>query len=339
MFDRWCTARFRRLTVALVLGGSIAAIGATASATVVLEADSGNGPVRRIADAPATQPSLWPWLLIAALIGLAPLAVERYYRAKASRRRYSRLDITLLETELAELKVLDRRHRAILEALDRLPDGIEISDAEGRQLYSNAKHGEFFPNSGHPHDTAPGETRLADGRTVLIRTAETPSGGSVTLRSDVGGLETARGVRTIDRGASPSADAGHRRSLRILLAEDNDVNQKVACAFLTRAGHVVDTVENGQLAVAAVERCAYDVVLMDIQMPAMDGVAATRAIRRLGGDAAKVPIIALTASAMVGDREKYLSMGADGYISKPIEPNELFGTIGQFCATDSEPPA
>ena len=71
----------------------------------------------------------------------------------------------------------------------------------------------------------------------------------------------------------------------------------------------------GQLAIAAVQRTAYDVVLMDIQMPGMDGIAATKAIRRLGGDAAKVPIIALTANAMVGDRGKYLSIGADGYIS------------------------
>jgi len=89
-------------------------------------------------------------------------------------------------------------------------------------------------------------------------------------------------------------------------------------------------------AIAAVQRTDYDVVLMDIQMPGMDGVATTQAIRRLDGLAAKVPIIALTANAMVGDEEKYRSMGADGYVSKPIEPVELFNAIGQCCGTDFE---
>jgi len=89
-------------------------------------------------------------------------------------------------------------------------------------------------------------------------------------------------------------------------------------------------------AITAVQRTDYDVALMDIQMPGMDGVAATQAIRRLDGLAAKVPIIALTANAMVGDEEKYRSMGADGYVSKPIEPVELFNATGQCCGTDFE---
>ena len=109
-----------------------------------------------------------------------------------------------------------------------------------------------------------------------------------------------------DRAAStPSSGAAGGQRLRILLAEDNVVNQTVARAFLLRAGHLVDIVENGEEAIKAVQRTAYDVVLMDIQMPGMDGIAATRAIRQLDGPAAKVPIIALTANAMVGDEEKY----------------------------------
>ena len=161
---------------------------------------------------------------------------------------------------------------------------------------------------------------------------------SQLLRSLDGALAESGKAAPDDSKGSIQASIRPGRSSRILLAEDNEVNQKVASAYLLRAGHRVDIVENGELAIAAVERDTYDVVLMDIQMPGMDGVAAIQAIRALGDEAARVPIIALTANAMVGDREKYLSMGADGYISKPIESSELFGAIGRCCGTEIVPP-
>ena len=111
------------------------------------------------------------------------------------------------------------------------------------------------------------------------------------------------------------------------MADDNHINQKVAMAMLASLEGTVDVVGNGLEAVEAVMRSPYDVILMDIQMPEMDGLDATRKIRELPGSASEIPIIALTANAMKGDREKYLASGMNDYVSKPIDPNVLFGTI------------
>ncbi|MGB8841644.1 MAG: response regulator [Aliidongia sp.] len=107
--------------------------------------------------------------------------------------------------------------------------------------------------------------------------------------------------------------------LRILLAEDNKINQLFAESMLTNAGHSVYIVENGLLAVDAVRRGNYDLVLMDVQMPELDGVQATRQIRALPPPKCNLWIIAMTAHAMSGDRETYLAAGMDDYVSKPIE--------------------
>jgi len=112
-------------------------------------------------------------------------------------------------------------------------------------------------------------------------------------------------------GTAPSATAaGHRPGLRILLAEDNRINQIVAESILTGAGHCVDMVANGVLAVDAVRRNDYDVVLMDVQMPELDGVQATKQIRALPPPKCDIKIIAMTAHAMAGDRETYLGQKA-----------------------------
>jgi two-component system, sensor histidine kinase and response regulator len=119
--------------------------------------------------------------------------------------------------------------------------------------------------------------------------------------------------------------------LNTLLCEDNAVNQKLAIRLLEKAGHRVVLACTGLEAISALEnasRAGFDLVLMDIQMPEMDGMEATAAIRALemksGGH---IPILAMTAHAMRGDREKYIASGMDGYISKPIQPTTLFGEI------------
>ena len=128
----------------------------------------------------------------------------------------------------------------------------------------------------------------------------------------------------------PPESAG--RSLRILLAEDNKINQQLVTMLLRKAEHQVDVVENGELAFEAVRSADYDVVLMDIQMPILDGVHATKRIRALPPPKNAVPIIALTAHAMTGAKEEYLAAEMDDYLSKPIDNGELFSRLNDVAA-------
>jgi CheY-like chemotaxis protein len=115
--------------------------------------------------------------------------------------------------------------------------------------------------------------------------------------------------------------------LRVLLAEDNPVNQKVALGYLERMGYRADLVSNGIQAVATLESRPYDLVLMDLQMPEMDGLEASRQVRRRLPAERQPKIIALTANAMEGDRELCIAAGMDDYISKPVKLNEMAAAI------------
>ena len=142
------------------------------------------------------------------------------------------------------------------------------------------------------------------------------------------------------RQAPLATNHAHRdtgKPLRILLAEDNLVNQRVAGGILKKRGHTVVVVGNGAQAVTALENQCFDVVLMDVQMPVMDGVEATTVIRErervIGGH---LPIIAMTAHAMAGDRQRFLESGMDNYISKPVRPQDLFSAIAAVLSLPSE---
>ena len=146
-------------------------------------------------------------------------------------------------------------------------------------------------------------------------------------RSDL--IEAVRAVLgspATDEFVTRHSIAESRKHLRILLAEDNPVNQEVAASMLRKRGHTVEVVGNGRAAVDAVFAERYDLVLMDIQMPEMDGFEATQAIRATPERGA-LPIIALTAHALSGERERCLSMGMSGYLSKPYKAHELFAAV------------
>jgi CheY-like chemotaxis protein len=133
--------------------------------------------------------------------------------------------------------------------------------------------------------------------------------------------------------AEPSFDVDRVRGARVLLAEDNKINQVVALGHLEDAKLSVDLAENGEIAVRKVRDNNYDLVLMDVQMPVMDGLEATRVIRS-DPRFRSLPIIAMTASAMAADRDLCLEAGMDDHISKPIDPNRLLDVLLRWIARD-----
>jgi CheY-like chemotaxis protein len=136
------------------------------------------------------------------------------------------------------------------------------------------------------------------------------------------------GTSPLDQHGSPDSGA-----MRVLVAEDNLVNQKVARALLERLGHTVTVVPTGREALEHCRTHSPDIIFMDVQMPEMDGLAATEAIRAFEAGFPKhphVPIVAMTANAMKGDREKCLQAGMDDYLNKPFHPEELKAVIGRM---------
>ena len=122
------------------------------------------------------------------------------------------------------------------------------------------------------------------------------------------------------------------RVLRVLVAEDNPTNQKLVLAMLDQEGHEVTVVANGRLAVEQAASAQFDIILMDVQMPGIDGLEAARRIRAAGGVNGRTPIIALTANVLSHQRAEYLAAGMDGVVGKPIAPALLITEIGRLCA-------
>jgi len=147
-------------------------------------------------------------------------------------------------------------------------------------------------------------------------------------------LERAHAPLTAEAEAPPVV-----APMRILLAEDNEVNRQVALGLLARQGHAVDVVADGAAAVEAARRGGYDVILMDVHMPVMDGIEASRVIRRFGDDAGRVPIVALSASVMKDETDLCFEAGMNEFLAKPIDPDALVRALARHAASPVEMPA
>lgn len=165
---------------------------------------------------------------------------------------------------------------------------------------------------------------LMRGR-IWVESAEN-EGSTFSFTARFGAAEGTPAEPAIQEADLPGPPA-YGRPLRILLAEDNPVNQKVATRLLERRSWTVVAASNGKDAVTEWQAGSFDVILMDIHMPGMDGLAAARRIRMLEEAGDRVPIIALTAGAMKGDRDECLAAGMDDYISKPFQPADLYAKI------------
>ncbi len=208
--------------------------------------------------------------------------------------------------------------------------GIGISEAARGRLFQHFEQGE----AGVHRRYGGSGLGLAICRKIVLA-----MGGDIGVESEQGkgsrfwlripivrATESRRSHATTDQGESARS-----ARLRILVAEDNQINQRVIRALLERSGHVCQTVSNGLEALRAVQDAPFDIVLMDVQMPEMDGVEATLAIRALGGSFADLPIVAVTANVLPGDAAKYLGVGMNGVLAKPIEPMALRSALAGYA--------
>jgi PAS domain S-box-containing protein len=153
-------------------------------------------------------------------------------------------------------------------------------------------------------------------------------------------LAELRGPHGPARDSARTTDLAPAHGLRLLVAEDNAVNQLLIRRLLEKHGHIVTLVGNGRDALAALEREAFDVVLMDVQMPELDGLEATQELRRReAATGRRMPVAAMTAYAMKGDRERCLEAGMDDYVSKPIQPTELYEAVARLAPRRTSAPA
>ena len=191
--------------------------------------------------------------------------------------------------------------------------------------------------SAHGREEMVSEAQSLGIGTMLVK----PVSPSMLFDTTMDALGGHRGEARLSDSSVPAdlQHLAHLRGARILLAEDNDINQQIACEILTGAGFVVEVAENGMIALQMVQREPYDLVLMDMQMPVMDGLDATTAIRSMT-QLHTLPIVAMTANAMPQDRSDCLAAGMNDFLTKPIDPEELWRMLLKWIRPpESTPPA
>jgi signal transduction histidine kinase len=227
------------------------------------------------------------------------------------------LDISLMSKDSSSTKLM-------FKVIDT---GAGISDKAKKKLFKefsqadasiSRKHG----GSGLGLSISKNLAKMMGGDIGVISTVGEGSTFWFTVVLGIGSKQ----LEEAEKAGTRKIEAEKLRKLKILLAEDNLINQRVATINLNKMGHLVDVAENGKDAVELFRENLYDVVLMDIMMPVMDGIEATRLIKEIQHDQEikrGVPVIAMTANALKGDREKLMAQGMDGYICKPFKTNEL----------------
>ena len=244
--------------------------------------------------------------------GMKPVAAENGAQAiaalEAAGRAGSPLRLALVDAHMPDMEGLD-----LVETIRRKPAGKDLRIV---MLASQTRR--------------PGTARCRD---LDIDDCLLKPMGPASL---AGALSQVLSGATRMRKGTPAAHPAPQLGLRVLVAEDNPVNQQVALLLLRKRGCSVVLAGDGKQALAAIERETFDVVLMDLQMPVMDGLEAAAAIRaREAVSGGHLPIIALTAHAQAGDRDQCLSAGMDGYLSKPIQPHELAEVIEKATKRDA----
>jgi PAS domain S-box-containing protein len=259
------------------------------------------------------------------------------------------LQPTAVDSGRAALAALERAHQAgrpfslaLLDACMPEMDGFTLAEAIRRHPESNEAL-MLMVSSGSPAGST-ARARAAGVADLLTKPVKQADLWQAILRA-IGAAAPASPPAAAERPADPPC-----RPLRILLAEDNPVNQKLAVSLLEKQGHAVTVAGNGREALAALyppdsppdegRSQRFDVVLMDVQMPELHGLRTTEAIReRERAAGGHLPVIAMTAYALKGDRERCLEAGMDGYVSKPIRPTELFQALQAVVPAPPGPPA
>lgn len=208
--------------------------------------------------------------------------------------------------------------------------GIGISEEEQKSLFSEFAQFENpliqqFEGTGLGLSISKNLTLLMNGKIGVISEKGKGSTFWFTLAFKKGDDEALKSIKQ-----SVVTHPLNQKSLKILLVEDNILNQKFALTCLKRAGHEVEIAENGKIAVEKFKQNSFDLILMDIAMPIMDGIEATRIIRSLEKGPKRIKIVAVTAHVMVTDREKCLSSGMDEYLAKPYRPNDLIEILNSL---------
>ena len=309
------------------------------------------------------------WFEIAVEPGLAPLAE----RAQVAPERLRGLRTLVVDDLPVNIEVLKLQLQALGMDIQTAHDGFEAMAEMERAWFHGRPYDLVLLDQMMPGlagislaQRVRAAPNFAETRIVLISSA-----GNVELKRSVGGVIDAALEKPIRRadlleclsrlfGSETAADpavpccardhnfeaAGaackaadpvpeRPRGLKVLLAEDNKVNQEVALVMLRKAGHSVRVVDNGMEAVEAASAELFDVVLMDVQMPLLDGIEATKQIRELPGPRGRVRVVALTADAMTGAKEYYLKAGMDDYLAKPIRAAALRAKLAEFAPAEA----